>query len=420
MKTYEQLENEKFVFVDNKFFTKEYQEQYGIASILILALIQKNLLVRGQYIYNLQYLFDVLDIKKNNSTQQKKIKDCLVQLQKDNIIISDVDISKANNNQLIYVNIDIPETNYTVVYDFELDAIVKCKEENVYNLFNLFTFLKYRIGIKGYCYWNQTDIAYSIGLKSRKVVSRMVDVLEKELKLIITDNVGTKKFKDGSVKESNYMYALNYKGSKELLKTKKEEYKQELIEDGIKITTNKTANEKRSIKGRINYLVSLFEEDSISDDEVEELRQKEEEYYNLIKNDEDLLEKRIDEFVLFNPMVDEVITKEMTTEKEPKHFGKPNPMKKVDYETGEIIETKTGSVNELDNDNLDWLNGVEEKEEFWNEFEKKHNIKKEDTVDVINKYKPESLQFTEEQQEQYDKRYEITDITDDEWLDLLS
>jgi len=411
MKTYEQLENEKFVFVDNKFFTKEYQEQYGIESILILALIQKNLLIRGQYIFNLQYLFDVLDIKKNNSTQQKKIKDCLVQLQKDNIIISDVDISKINNNQLIYVDIDIPETDYTAIYDFELDAIVNCKEENVYNLFNMFTFLKYRIGIKGYCYWNQTDIAYSIGLKSRKVISRMVDVLEKELKLIITDNVGTKKFKDGSVKESNYMYAMNYKGSKELLKTKKEEYKQELIEDGIRITNNQTANDKRSLKGRVNYLRNLYHgyyDENISDDEVEELRQKEEEYWELIKNDEDLVEKRIDEFVLFNPTVDKVSSTEPKS-----YFGEPPKKIKVNTETGEIIEDKTGSVNELDNDNLDWLNGVEEKEEFWNEFEKKHNIKKEDTVDVINKYKPESLQFTEQQQEEQEETTDIEDIIDD-------
>src|SRR5690606_31492733 len=111
---------------------------------------------------------------------------------KDNIIISDVDISQVNNNKLIYVDIDIPETDYTAIYDFELDAIVNCKKENVYNLFNLFAFLKYRIGIKGYCYWNQTDIAYSIGLKSRKVISRMVDVLSTELKLILVDNVGTK------------------------------------------------------------------------------------------------------------------------------------------------------------------------------------------------------------------------------------
>lgn len=277
MKTYEQLENEKFVFVDNKFFTKEYQEQYGIESILILALIQKNLLIRKLYIFNLQYLFDVLGVKSNNSTQQKKIKDCLVQLQKDNIIISDVAISKVNNNQLIYVDIDIPETDYTAIYDFELNAIVNCKKENVYNLFNMFTFLKYRIGIKGYCYWNQTDIAYSIGLKSRKVISRMVDVLSTELKLILVDNVGTKKFADGSVKESNNMYAMNYKGSKELLQMKKEEYKEELKQDGIRITNNQTANDKRSLKGRVNYLRNLYHgyyDENISDDEVEELRQK--------------------------------------------------------------------------------------------------------------------------------------------------
>ncbi len=104
---------------------------------------------------------------------------------------------------------------------------------------------------------------------------------------------------------------------------------------------------------------------------------------------------------------------------EPKHFGKPNPFEKVDYETGEIISdtdsiVKTSSVNEPvsdNNDNLDWLNGVEEKEEFWNEFEKKHNIKKEDTVDVINQYKPESLQFTEQQQNQQEETTD--DIIDD-------
>jgi len=207
------------------------------------------------------------------------------------------------------------------------------------------------------------------------------------------------------------MYAMNYKGSKELLKTKKEEYKQELIEDGIRITNNQTANDKRSLKGRVNYLRNLYHgyyDENISDDEVEELRQKEEEYWELIKNDEDLVEKRIDEFVLFNPTVDKVSSTEPKS-----YFGEPPKKIKVNTETGEIIEDKTGSVNELDNDNLDWLNGVEEKEEFWNEFEKKHNIKKEDTVDVINKYKPESLQFTEQQQEEQEETTDIEDIIDD-------
>lgn len=110
-----------------------------------------------------------------------------------------------------------------------------------------------------------------------------------------------------------------------------------------------------------------------------------------------------------------------TSKSELKHFGLPNPFEKIDYETGEIISdtnsiVKTSSVNEPvsdNNDNLDWLNGVEEKEEFWNEFEKKHNIKKEDTVDVINKYKPESLQFTEQQQEEQEETTDIEDIIDD-------
>mgnify|MGYP000944174394 CR=1 FL=1 len=65
----------------------------------------------------------------------------------------------------------------------------------------------------------------------------------------------------------------------------------------------------------------------------------------------------------------------------------------VNTKTGEIIEDKTDSANK---------------------FEKKHNIKKEDTLDVINKYKPESLQFTEQQEE-----YETTDI-EEEIDDLMA
>lgn len=298
MKTHNQLKNEYFVFVDNEFFDKDYQTKYGIESILVLALIQKNLLVRNnKYIFNLQFLFTELNIKQNNSIQQKKIRNCLIQLQNDNVIISDDDMSKINNTQLVHVDISIPDNNYTIVYDYELNKIINYKQENLYNLFNLFVFLKYRIGDKGYCYWNQADIAYSIGLKSRKVISRMIKVLATELELILVDNIGTKKFNDGSIKESNNMYAMNYEGAEELLKQKKEEYKYRLKEHGVKIIKNKTANDKRKYARLINHRRIKYYKGIITDKELKELKQYEKIYYDMIKNDKDTLEEKRDDFI---------------------------------------------------------------------------------------------------------------------------
>ena len=197
--------NKHFVVIDNELFNMKY----GAESILLISVIQKNLLVRGTYVFNLNYIYDNLNIDGNNTRQKNKIKNCLVKLQKGSIITSDININNANNNQLIFVDIKIPKDNYTIVYDVELDTIINYNQGNIYNLYNLFVFLKYRIGIKGYCYWNQDDIANAIGLKSRKAVSKMIDVLSDDLKLIKVDNIGVRLFNNGNIKESNNIYVLN-------------------------------------------------------------------------------------------------------------------------------------------------------------------------------------------------------------------
>lgn len=278
MKTYSELEDMNFVFIDNDFFTDKYISTYGIESALILAIIQRNLLIRGQYIFSFNNLFDCLGIKSTNSIHRKKIKNILIQMQKDNIIVSDTDLSSGNNSQFIFIDIKLKDEDYTIIYDFELDSILNYQNENTYNLFNAFVFLKYRSGVKKYCYWSQDDIATSIGLKTRQVVSSLIDILDKELDLILVAEGDTRILKNGTIQESNNMYSMNYEGHQEILKIKKEEYNQQLLDEGVKTYTSKKANSKRSLKQKINHLNKKVEDGTITNDELDLFDKLNEEY----------------------------------------------------------------------------------------------------------------------------------------------
>jgi hypothetical protein len=71
MKTYKELEQENFVFVNNYWFNQQYQENYGIESVLILSIIQKNKLIRGSCLFSIDYLLDCLGFTKGNTRQVK-------------------------------------------------------------------------------------------------------------------------------------------------------------------------------------------------------------------------------------------------------------------------------------------------------------------------------------------------------------
>ena len=136
---------------------------------------------------------------------------------------------------------------FVLLYDFELDTICNSEYKVDKNLL-LLTFVTIKSHIN-----NQTKICYptidtiqrECNIKSNNTVLYYIDIL-KELGLILFENVGTRVFKDGTIKQAGNIYTMNYEGHDKYLQTALDRYKVELEADGIKITKAKDANRKRS------------------------------------------------------------------------------------------------------------------------------------------------------------------------------
>lgn len=383
MKTYsyKELENEKFIKLSNEYFNSKFIKKYSIDSILILSILLKNYTNRGEIVFSLNYLFTELNIAKTNTNRINKIKQILNSLAKDKVFSTNVDFMSIKNDDIVRVDYELVKKHFTIVYDFEVEEILNADTKvDMYAMFYLFVFIKYRLNTNTkVMYWSIKDMAREMNTKSNKTVLNYIDVLE-EIGLIKVGKVGTRVFLDGSTKKANNIYTLGYLvDTDNILQKQMNYYKEQLAEEQIKIEKGKKQGKQTSVKLKLNTLWKKHDDGDTTDEELKMLEKLEKEYYEFIKFDEDKVEET--PFILFKPVV--------TTEiEEPKgYFGKPNPFEGlVNTETGEILENKTGSVNELE---------------------------KKDTVDVINKYKPESLQFTEQQQEEQEKTTDIEDIIDD-------
>src|SRR5690606_30144406 len=130
-----------------------------------------------------------------------------------------------------------------------------------------------------------------------------IDILQDELDLIRYRNPGNRLFADGSCKQSNHVYAMNYEDVDVVMSKALTFFEQEMKAKKIKLTNQKTANEKRKLARLINYRRNKYHEGTITEQELAELAHYEKEYYKFIKDMEnkDKLKEKLDKFVLFNP-----------------------------------------------------------------------------------------------------------------------
>lgn len=297
--TYCELENEKFIKLNNQYINKKFILEHGIDSILILAAMLKCYTVRGEIIFNLNYLLSELGIKINNTTRINKVRLILYSLASANIIKTDIDFMTVSNNTTIRFDYDMSVDDFTIVYDFEIDNILNfdCKVDK-YSLFYLFVFIKCKINpASKVMYWSILDMANELNTKSNKTIINYIDVL-KEIGLIKVDNVGMRVFTNGDVKNSNNIYTLGYLEDSELILAKqKDKYKSELEEHNIRLENGKKSKQQTSVKLKLNSLWNKYYGEIITDSEMDSLYKLEEEYYNYIKLDEEKLNNT--KFVLY-------------------------------------------------------------------------------------------------------------------------
>lgn len=410
MKTYsyKELENEKYIKLSNEYFNSKFIKKYSIDSILILSILLKNYTNRGEIVFSLNYIFTELNIAKTNTNRMNKVKQILNSLVKGKVFNTDIDFMNIKNDDIVRVSYNLVDKNFTMVYDFEVEEILNADTTaDKYAMFYLFVFIKYRLNTSTkVMFWSIKNMCKEMNTKSNKTVMGYIDVLE-EIRLIKVGKVGTRVFLDGSTKKANNIYTVGYLADTDnILQKQMDSYKEQLEEKQVKLEQGKKAGKQTSIKLRLNTLWKKYNDEDITDDEIEELKKLQKKYYEFIKLDEEKVENT--PFIIFDDDDDEVITKAMTTEKEDKpHFGLPNPLenRKVDYETGEIIEdeigneqnvsdtitfsdtdgiVKTSSANEHKGDNVDAIDVLSH---FGNlkEVNKDNKKKVERTVDEIIK-----------------------------------
>lgn len=230
---------QNFVVIDNNLIK---QNKYAP---LLFGLIQLDRTMRGYYIFQLADICKKLNVSNSNSAYKKIITDLLKQFQAEGIIDFKDEIK---NNTLVRAYIKLPEENFTKVYDYELEKILTYSgKESKYNIFNVFLAIKSKMIDKSYCYLSYKDIKKYTGINSDTTISNIIYILSNKLKLILVANPGHRVFKNGEVKQSNNLYALNTPENENLLANLIEKYKDELEQRKIKLVKAKKANKKRSI-----------------------------------------------------------------------------------------------------------------------------------------------------------------------------
>lgn len=275
--------DERFIIIPNKLLYR-YDKNNSL-KVLILALLQHNMSIRNKCIFNVKWLLDKMNIKSNDSRRVKLIHKCLLELCSDGILIFDVDLTKLNNAELIFVEC-VCESNYVQILDKEFESIYNYSDQNVNtkDLLSLFAYIKSRIDEKGYCYPSLKLISEELGINS-DTITKYNKILGVDLGLILIENIGDRVFFDGTVKTANNIYAINNEYGRKKLEQKVAEYKDQLSEQQIKVFKSKISSDKRSTKMKIHHLERRFNEGKIDDVEFS-VR-----YFELNKKYEELVGK---------------------------------------------------------------------------------------------------------------------------------
>lgn len=228
---------QNFIIVDNNIIQKS---KYAP---LVFALLQEDKTFKEYYIFQLDDICNKLNIS-NNSRYKKIVIDLIKQFQAEGIIDY---ADEIKNNILVRANINLPENNYTQIYDYELNKILNYSgKESKYNIFNVFLAIKSKMINKDYCYPSYVDIKEYTGITNNSTISNIINILANELKLILVANPGHRIFKNGEVKQGNNVYTINLPENTNLLANVIDNYKKELEERKIEITKGVEANKKRS------------------------------------------------------------------------------------------------------------------------------------------------------------------------------
>jgi len=268
----------------------------------------------SEYInFSIDMILWKMNINNNKDRERKYLKDFLVNIHKNNLIIltNNIDLANLKSNDFVEIKMNIYEYNetgqvqkYFELQKIEYDKIMKEYSGDLdrHNLLNLFCNIKSRI------YRNRDDVgvldrhnevAYppyktisdDIFIENQKTLKQYIDCLV-ELDLIRYDCAGDMQFNiDGRKpirQKANFTYTLYRKGWETELDNAISSFRKKKRKDGWSFLSKPEeidANEKRRISQKINMFERLEEQGKLTQSQNKELlklkRQKEKWQYDI-------------------------------------------------------------------------------------------------------------------------------------------
>lgn len=260
------INKENFTIISNEIIKGENTLEGIELSVLIVLLMNKT--NKNIITCNYDYIYKMLNVKKNNSYKINKIKDTMQQLQQktffnyysDFLLQEEItNIKDLKRNELFFIefNYDI-DSDFTILYDYEIVTILNYNNNSVnnYTLLELYTYIM--SCIKN----NEKDIDYKCCYPSHENIIDSIDITENtlikylkilnELNLLVYDIAGFKETVKGQIKNSTTYYSRyddidNLKETLSIIRKEKGYIK-------LNNKSKDKSNIKRSIKQKINIL----------------------------------------------------------------------------------------------------------------------------------------------------------------------
>lgn len=285
-------DNDTFIMISNKYI-KDGDYILTSEELTILTLITMNLSCKGNCIFSITWLLDMLNNSRSNNRKIKIIKDILQQFINDevitlytNVLTDDniiKDITNIDKNDLLYCYVEDVTENFTLIYDREIIKLIEIAYKRKLDTYSLINFVLYIYSFidnneqdEDYklCYPSFNKINDDIGISETTII-KYIDALQ-ENEIICCDYAGFKETTKGQIRNSKMFYC-RYQDEEILIKRVQAYRTKEGFIKQNKLSKNKT-NLKRSLKQQINILNKKFNNDKINEIEKERLILLQEEY----------------------------------------------------------------------------------------------------------------------------------------------
>lgn len=270
-------------------------KELTILTIILMTRNNKNICS-----FNIQFIYDILNIKDNNSRAKKEVKKILNILQDEEILqfnnnifmlenefIKDITLVDKNKNIFAYVLEDLIY-NFTLILDNDIYNLIQYSYKNNIDTYSL---IKTYIYICSCINTDSNSIEYLLAFPKILTIAEAVEVSEKtilkhlkilkDLNIFVFDYSGYKEDRNGKIKIKNDVMYYTRPENIELLLNRLQQKRSEEGFISINKRSKDKSNLKRKLKGEINSILNKQKNNKSTILEDEKLKLLQDEYNKL-------------------------------------------------------------------------------------------------------------------------------------------